>query len=58
MKQKLSYEWKNIYRLLSAQDKNGSGLVLMMELENIASQFGVFLTREEIKKFQVLYGKG
>jgi hypothetical protein len=51
MKNKLSYEWKNIYRVLCANDKTGSGLATTIELESVSSQFGVFLTREELKKF-------
>ena len=50
IKQKLEYEWKNIYRSLNAIDLNSSGLVTKKEFANCVNKNGVFLTNDELAK--------
>lgn len=50
IKQKLAYEWRNIYRSLNSIDLNSSGYVTRKEFTNSLKQNGVFLTRDEISK--------
>jgi transposase-like protein len=48
IKQKLAYEWRNIYRSLNSIDLNSSGYVTRKEFVNSLHQNGVFMTRDEI----------
>ena len=50
LKQKLGYEWKNIYRSLNAVDLNSSGYVTKNEFSNCVHNNGVFLSRDELAK--------
>lgn len=50
VKQKLEYEWKNVYRSLNTIDLNSSGFVTKKEFINCIQKHGVFLTRDEISK--------
>lgn len=56
LKQKLSYEWKNIFRLLRVQDKEGVGIVSRPQFDASLNQVGCFLSSEELRKVSKLYG--
>lgn len=48
LRQKLAYEWKNIFRGLSLQDNKNVGRVGKRAFETTVHQNGVFLSREEL----------
>lgn len=50
IKNKLSYEWKNIYRSLNTIDLNSSGLVTKKEFENWVHKNGAYLSRDELSR--------
>ena len=50
VKQRLIYEWKNIYRILIQIDATGSGLVSQSEFLNAVQKARVYVTREELRK--------
>ena len=56
MKDKLSYDWKNIYRKLHANDLNGTGKVSMAQFERTLKQTSTFLSREDISLIKSQYG--
>mmetsp|Transcript_23665 Transcript_23665/g.23377 ORF Transcript_23665/g.23377 Transcript_23665/m.23377 type:complete len:146 (+) Transcript_23665:866-1303(+) len=67
VKNKLAYEWKNIYRALLAQSSGLGGMLKGTEERNkvslgvfakVAHTNRVFLSKEELKKLQILYGEG
>lgn len=55
LKMKLSYEWKKIYRILSMQDAQASGLASISAFEKAAIQCGVYLTKEDMARTLKLY---
>lgn len=50
IKQRLAYEWKNIFRTLTQIDIDNSGSVSSSEFQNAVSKNRVYMTREEFKK--------
>lgn len=52
LKNKLSYEWKNIYRSLNTVDLNSSGLVTKKEFDTCVHKHGAFLSRDELSRIQ------
>lgn len=48
IKNKLSYEWKTIYRRLNADDANNSGQIPMSKFERTLRQTKTFLSREDL----------
>ena len=50
LKSKLSYEWRNIYRLLTVSDKENKGTTLKEEFERCSHQCRAFLTKEDMNK--------
>ena len=56
MKHKLSYEWKNIYRILNTNDTSERGLTNKKKLEDALKTTGVFLTNEDIRALQETFG--
>jgi hypothetical protein len=48
--QKLGYEWKNIYRLLTLFDSESSGMVSLSQFENACSKQKVSLSDYDTKK--------
>lgn len=57
VKQRLAYEWKNIYRTLTSIDMNNNGKVSSHEFQAAVSKNRVYMTREEFKKIQTLFGE-
>ena len=57
IKQKLEYEWKNIFRALNSIDLNSSGYVTKKEFTNCIHNNGVFLSRDELSKLLKKYSK-
>ena len=57
IKQKLAYEWKNIYRTLASIDIEGKGKVSTSEFQVSVTKNRVYMTREEFKKIQTLFGE-
>jgi hypothetical protein len=57
LKQKLAYEWKNVYRSLNSIDLNSSGYVTKKEFTSAIHNNGVFLTRDELAKLLKKYSK-
>lgn len=57
IKQKLEYEWKNIFRSLNTIDLNSSGCVTKKEFMNSVQKHGVFLSRVELNKLFQKYCK-
>jgi len=56
LRNKLSYEWKNIYRLLNSKDIEEQGQAPLKAFESALKSTGVFLTSEDMKKIQEKYG--
>jgi hypothetical protein len=56
LKSKLSYEWRNIYRLLSINDREGKGLVSRQDFEQCSHQCGAVISKEDTKKIMTLCG--
>ncbi len=50
IKQRLAYEWKNIYRSLAQVDIEGKGKVATSDFQASVSKNRVYMTREEFKK--------
>ena len=48
LKQKLAYEWKNIYRQLCDLDKQLTGSVTMGQFAEAVNKSGSYLTKEDI----------
>lgn len=57
IKQKLAYEWKNIYRTLNSIDLTSSGFVTKKEFVDALQKHNVFLTRDEVSKLLKKYSK-
>ena len=57
IKQRLAYEWKNIYRTLASIDIEGKGKVSTSEFQVSVTKNRVYMTREEFKKIQTLFGE-
>jgi hypothetical protein len=53
---KLKVAWKNIYRSLSQLEIDDSDRVVLVTLEKVAFQFGVFLTKDDSLKLQRKFG--
>ena len=49
VRQKLQYEWKNIYRQLSSQDTSDSGVIGKKQFDDILLNCSVFISNEELK---------
>ena len=58
IKEKLSYDWKNIYRRLNANDLSNTGKVSMNQFENTLRQTNTFLSREDLNQITTQYGAG
>jgi tmRNA-binding protein len=54
--QKLAYEWKNIYRMLSQYDSENSGLVPVIYFEKSCIKAGITLGQSEIQRLVKNYG--
>ena len=48
MRQKLAYEWKQVYRALNLQDAAGTGKVNAKIFERIVHEHKVFLAKEDL----------
>lgn len=57
IKQRLAYEWKNIFRTLTQIDIDNSGSVSSAEFQSAVSKNRVYMTREEFKKLQSIFGE-
>ena len=55
IRNKLSYEWKTIYRRLNAADAENSGQVPMSKFERTLRQTKTFLSREDLSMIQSQY---
>ena len=55
IKNKLSYEWKNLYRQLNSLDVHEKGSVTKKQFEDALKTTGVFLSNEDIKYLQDNY---
>jgi len=58
VKIKLAYEWKNIFRGLAQSDLEHKGSVSLTTFNKVIHQHKVYLSREELRKIQSLYGTG
>ncbi|CDW82631.1 px domain containing protein [Stylonychia lemnae] len=56
VKVKLAYEWKNVYRSLAQADSLRKGTVPIGTFNKIIHQHKVYLSREELRKIESLYG--
>ena len=56
IKNKLSYEWKNLYRQLNSLDVQEKGAVTKKQFEDALRTTGVFLSNEDIKYLQDNFG--
>lgn len=56
LKNKLAYEWKNIYRGLSQLDQQRKGTININTFNKVVHQFKVYLSREELRKIEIGYG--
>lgn len=54
---KLSYEWKNIYRSLVASDTSQTGQVSSNRFNQICLQYNTMLNKEDIQKLTDLFGE-
>lgn len=57
LKQRLAYEWKNIYRSLTAIDMDNKGKVGISEFQGILSKNRVYMTREDLKRITALFSE-
>mmetsp|Transcript_10657 Transcript_10657/g.10766 ORF Transcript_10657/g.10766 Transcript_10657/m.10766 type:complete len:190 (-) Transcript_10657:91-660(-) len=58
LKNKLAYEWKNIFRGLTQADFERKGTVTIQTFNKIIHQHKVYLSREELRKVESIYGTG
>ncbi len=58
MKGKLAYEWKNVFRGLTQADTERKGSINITTFNKIIHQHKVYLSREELRKLENLYGTG
>eukprot|EP00347_Sterkiella_histriomuscorum_P012608 403367915 len=56
IRQKLEYEWKNIYRCLNNSDQKQNRTITRKQFEDALSKTGVFLSNEDVKWLQDNYG--
>jgi len=56
IRNKLSYEWKNVYRHLNSVDVHEQGTVTKKQFEDALRNTGVFLSNEDIKYLQGTFG--
>jgi hypothetical protein len=56
VKVKLAYEWKNLYRALAQSDTERKGTIPMSTFHKIIHQHKVYLSREELRRIEQLYG--
>ena len=56
VKVKLAYEWKNVYRSLAQADTERKGSVPISTFNKVIHQHKVYLSREELRKLEQLYG--
>ena len=56
MVQKLAYEWKNIYRMLTIIDSEDTGLVSLIDFEKSCIKAGITLGQSEILRLFRNYG--
>ena len=57
LKDKLSYDWKQIYRKLNANDVDNSGRVTVRDFKNALHQTNTFISKEDLDKIETLYGR-
>lgn len=57
LKDKLSYDWKQIYRKLNADDVDNKGTVTMRKFQKALHQTNTFLSKQELEKIQTHYGR-
>ena len=55
LKEKLKYEWKNIYRHFSILDRDAKGFVSASEFESTICKFGAYLSKEDLSRITKLY---
>ena len=48
LKEKLSYEWKQIYRKLIANDKGNSGKVTVKDFKEALHSTNTFISKEDL----------
>lgn len=56
IRNKLAYEWKNIFRGVSQLDTTRKGTININQFNKIVHQFKVYLSREELRKIEISYG--
>ncbi len=56
IRNKLSYEWKNVYRQLNSSDVADTGKINKKQLEDALRKTGVFLSNEDIRNIQEKFG--
>lgn len=56
IKTKLAYEWKNVFRALTQTDSERKGIININTFNKIIHQFKVYLSREELRKIEMVYG--
>jgi hypothetical protein len=56
LKNKLAYEWKNIYRGLAQADVEKRGTVSLHSFNKVAFTHRVYLSKEELKRIELLFG--
>ena len=57
MEQKLAYDWKNIYRMLTIIDSEDSGLVSLIDFEKSCIKAGITLGQSELHRLYKNYGE-
>jgi len=55
IKQKLAYEWKNVFRALTQFDNEKTGIAALATFIKVLHQQKVFLSREELRKLETLF---
>ena len=56
MKNKLQYEWKNVFRILNKRDTSDSGDTNPKHFEQALRSTGVFLSTEDLRRVTEHYG--
>jgi len=55
IKDKLAYEWKNIFRYLAMNNAEGDDLVDLREFDNVCLRYNASLTNEDMKRLQAWF---
>ena len=54
---KLGYEWKNIFRVLTYNDKSNEGLATLKHFDSVCQKHSVHLSNNDLQKLQKSYGE-